>query len=54
MIKMTGNQRPEVVQEWIDFEAMCPKNDDVQEWCVDHPLHIPFREILFGGKYVVT
>ena len=46
------NQRDATREEWKEFEQLCPRNDDVQEWCLDHPLHIPFRNILFGGKLV--
>ena len=51
MRKMTeDNQRDEVVQDWKNFADICPRNDNAQEWCAEHPLHIPFRDILFGGN----
>ena len=53
MKKMTeANMRDAIKEEWKEFEQLCPRNDDVQEWCLDHPLHIPFRNILFGGTRI--
>lgn len=31
---------------WLDEEY--PKSDDVNEYVQQHPLHIPFRDVLFG------
>jgi hypothetical protein len=31
---------------WLDEEY--PQSDDVNEYVRSHPLHIPFRDILFG------
>jgi hypothetical protein len=41
---------PHVVTEWKEFLELCPKNDYVEDYLVDHPLYIPLRETLFGDK----
>jgi hypothetical protein len=41
---------PHVVTEWEEWIKLCPKNDYVEDYIVDHPLHIPLRETLFGDK----
>ena len=41
---------PHIVTEWKEFIELCPKNDYVEDYLVDHPLYIPLRETLFGDK----
>jgi hypothetical protein len=37
--------QPDCVQEWSDFSATAPLDDSVQEYCLAHPLDIPFKVI---------
>ena len=38
-----------IVAEWVHFvENIAPLNDDADEYCLTHPLHVPLRERLFN------
>jgi len=42
------------VVEWNDFSAnIAPQSNNVQEYCLSHPLYIPFEDILFGANNAV-
>ena len=40
---------PSVVQEWEDFAALCPVDDDAQLYCSTHPLDIPLKVCMNVG-----
>ena len=38
-----------IVAEWLDFlENIAPRSNDVNEYCEEHPLHVPLQDILFS------
>lgn len=44
----------EVISSWDKWMAeKAPFSDDVLEYVVDHPMHVPFKDILFNSDYVV-
>jgi len=54
-----GLEFPGIVMQWNDFLLTAPKSDDASEYEKEHPLYIPFREVLFGirqsdGRYAST
>jgi hypothetical protein len=48
VIKKFGHLFPGVVGAWRQFLNDAPANDNVEDWIIDHPLDIPFRNELFG------
>lgn len=43
-----GLSFPGAVQGWQNFLNDAPQSDDAEEHIARHPLHIPFKEDLFG------
>ena len=42
------------VTAWEEFAKSAPNTNDVDSYVREHPLHIPFADILFGGAPVDT
>jgi len=41
--------KPDVASEWQKWiDNIIPKSDVAEDYVLDHPLHIPFKDILFG------
>jgi hypothetical protein len=43
-----GMDFPGAVIQWAEFLKMAPQTDDVYEYIAEHPLYVPFKEVLFG------
>lgn len=43
---------PQVVEDWQTWIKKCPVGDFVEDFLVQNPLYIPFRETLFGNDLV--
>ena len=42
--------KPEIVDQWDQWLAIAPQDDDVQRYVAEHGMFVPFSNELFGGK----